>query len=392
MVNTVHTKDSSGASLASTGIRERFDHIVIGGGFYGCRLALALAGSVNRVALLESEAELMTRASYVNQARVHNGYHYPRSYLTALRSAANFPRFVAEFRDCIDNTFEHVYAIARNNSKVSANQFNRFCSLIGAPLRPVPERMRRLFNTDLIEDAFCVTEYAFDAVALRRHLRSKLDDTSVTVLCRTPVDRISSQASGHVSVHLQNGDCLTAGRVFSCTYSSTNDLLRRSGLTPLPFKHELAEVALIAVPEALTAIAVTVMDGPFFSTMPFPPRGLHSLTHVRYTPHYAWRDTSAHTLPALPEAPSPSYVYMVKDAQRYVPALRHSHHEGSLFEVKSVLIQNENDDGRPILFRKDYGMQNFSIVMGSKIDNIYDALNALQAEGLLEATTHGIRS
>jgi glycine/D-amino acid oxidase-like deaminating enzyme len=353
---------------------------------------LALAGSAKRVALLESEAELLTRASYVNQARVHNGYHYPRSYLTALRSAANFPRFVAEFRDCIDDTFEHVYAIARNNSKVNANQFNRFCSLIGAPLRNVPERIRGLFNTDVIEDTFCVTEFAFDAVALRRHLRSKLDETSVTVLCRTPVDRISPQGSGDVSVHLQNGDCLAAAKVFSCTYSSTNDLLRRSGLAPLPLKHELAEMALIAVPEELTAIAITVMDGPFFSTMPFPPRGLHSLTHVRYTPHYTWRDTDADTLPGLPESPSPSYVHMVKDAQRYVPALRHSRHEGSLFEVKSLLIQNENDDGRPILFRKDYGMQNFSIVMGSKIDNIYDVLNALRAEGLLEETTHGLHT
>ena len=30
------------------------------------------------------DADLMQRASYANQARVHNGYHYPRSLLTAL--------------------------------------------------------------------------------------------------------------------------------------------------------------------------------------------------------------------------------------------------------------------------------------------------------------------
>jgi glycine/D-amino acid oxidase-like deaminating enzyme len=370
-------------------MREQYETIVIGGGFYGCTLALAFARSGQRVAVLESEAELMTRASYVNQARVHNGYHYPRSYLTALRSAANFPQFVSEFRDCIDDTFEHIYAIARSNSKVSANQFKRFCSLISVPLREAPQRVRALLNADLIEDAFSVTEYAFDAVALRRSLKTKLENTDVGVFCATPVDRVSPERNGRVSVHLQTGACLAAERVLNCTYSSINGLLHRSGLAPLPLKHELTEVALIAVPQSLTKVGITVMDGPFFSTMPFPARQLHSLTHVRYTPHQAWFDLEASAYGHIPEAASTKYMHMLKDAQRYVPVLQHSRYEDSLFEVKSVLIQNEIDDGRPILFRKDYGIKNFSIVMGSKIDNIYDALKVLEASGLLEGVKDG---
>ena len=34
---------------------------------------------------------------------------------------------------------------------------------------------------------------------------------------------------------------------------------------------------------------VTIMDGPFMSSIPFPQRNLHSLTHVRYTPHFTWK-------------------------------------------------------------------------------------------------------
>ena len=30
------------------------------------------------------------------------------------------------------------------------------------------------------------------------------------------------------------------------------------------------------------------MCGPFFSLMPFPAAGLQTLSHVRYTPHFAW--------------------------------------------------------------------------------------------------------
>jgi glycine/D-amino acid oxidase-like deaminating enzyme len=370
-------------------IREEYEAVVIGGGFYGSMLALALAKSSNSVAVLESESELMSRASYINQARVHNGCHYPRSYLTGMRSAANFPRFVSEFRDCIDDTFDQIYAIARNNSKVSAHQFSKFCQAIGAPLRSVPERIHSLFNQDLIEDAFCVTEYAFDAVRLRQNLRSRLDQAGVSVFCDAPVDRVIPDRGGRIAVRLQNGGCTSAGMVLNCAYSAINGLLSRSGLPLLPLKHELAEVALVEAPEALAKVGVTVMDGPFFSTMPFPARSLHSLTHVRYTPHRTWSDVDGVAPQPLPEAPQPNYQYMLKDAQRFLPALRHSLYQGSMFEVKSVLAQNEVDDGRPILFRKDYGIQRFSIVMGSKIDNIYDVLQAMSAAGLLEGVAHG---
>ena len=72
------------------------------------------------------------------------------------------------------------------------------------------------------------------------------------------------------------------------------------------------------------------------------------------------------------------YPYMIRDAQRYLPLIGRARYVESLFEIKTILTQNEVDDGRPILFRENYGFRNFSIVMGSKIDNIYDALDALR--------------
>ena len=70
------------------------DAIVIGGGFYGVVIAIYLARQrgLQRVTLVEREGALLTRASYNNQARVHNGYHYPRSILTAYRSRASSAR------------------------------------------------------------------------------------------------------------------------------------------------------------------------------------------------------------------------------------------------------------------------------------------------------------
>src|SRR5438128_7348182 len=87
-----------------------------------------------RVTLVEREPRLLGRASLRNQARVHNGYHYPRSILTSLRSRLNYARFLDEYEDCVYDAFTHYYAIARGTSKVTATQFAEFCRRIGAPL------------------------------------------------------------------------------------------------------------------------------------------------------------------------------------------------------------------------------------------------------------------
>src|SRR4051794_27058259 len=63
---------------------------VVGAGYFGCRAALHLRGlGFSRVLLLDREDAIMRRASFVNQARVHNGYHYPRSLGTAISSRNN---------------------------------------------------------------------------------------------------------------------------------------------------------------------------------------------------------------------------------------------------------------------------------------------------------------
>ena len=71
--------------------------------------------------MIEMRSQLLERASYANQARVHNGYHYPRSFLTGIRSRVNFPRFVDEYNDCIDRAFDSYYAVARRMSNVTAS-------------------------------------------------------------------------------------------------------------------------------------------------------------------------------------------------------------------------------------------------------------------------------
>lgn len=359
----------------------RADAAVIGGGFYGCCLALFLRGFCDRVVVLEKEKDLLTRASAINQARVHTGFHYPRSFLTAYRSFINFPRFVLGFRKAIIDDFIKIYAIARRDSKVNARRFHDMFTQMNARIAVAAPPLKALFNAELIEEVFQVEEVAFDASILRGLLRDKLAECGVEVLLGQEVTRVEAAPGPSLLVRTSGEEePWLVGMAFNCTYSQINKLLRDSGIELLPFKHELTEMALVEVPEALQGIGITVMDGPFFSTMPYPSRKLHSLSHVRYTPHHCWRDQDGfrdgHR--HLREYPLRSnYPHMLRDAQRYVPSLRDIRYVESLYEIKTILQQNESDDGRPILFKQNHGLQNFSTIMGGKIDNIYDILEMI---------------
>lgn len=362
------------------------DAAVIGGGFYGTFIATYLVErrGFRRVTLIERENELLQRASFANQARVHSGYHYPRSFTTAYRSRINLPRFAKDFPDVVRCDFTKVYAIARTNSKVTVGQFMRFCREIGAPLAPAPADVRALFEHRLVESAFLVEEYAFDASALRRRAREDLRRNGVETILGARVESLHRDAGAiRLRASLRDGACLelAARHVFNCTYSGLNQFGGDFPATRVRLKHEIAELVLVRPPSALDGLGITVMDGSFFSIMPFPARGVYSLSHVRYTPHQPWADEpGVDPYARLDAYDKASRVdRMVRDASRYLPAVRDVRVEGSLFEVKTVLVKNEADDGRPILFQTHPELGSCHSILGAKIDNIYDVVERLDA-------------
>ena len=364
--------------------------LVIGGGFFGMYLADHFARQGFSVRLVEKEDRFMSRASFVNQARVHNGYHYPRSVLTALRSRISFPRFVEEFRECVDAEFQMYYMIGRPLGKVTGKQFAEFCSRIGGYCESAPDRIRKLTNPSLIEACFSTVEYAFDSVKLCDLMKQRLEDSGVTVSLSTQAVSVAQEGDG-LRIELSAGEdreTVHADHVFNCTYSRINQILESSSLPFVPLKHEMTEICLVEVPEELRKTGITVMCGPFFSVMPFPAAALHSFSHVRYTPHYEWSDGTgrdykdSHAVHA--QAPRHSaWTYMWKDAARYMPILGECQYRRSIWEVKTVLPRSESDDSRPILFLPNYHLKGFHVTMGGKIDNVYDVAEAVANHGLV---------
>lgn len=363
-----------------------YDAVIIGGGFYGVAIAIHLAKHyhMQQILLVEQEAELLSRASFHNQARIHNGYHYPRSFTTAYRSRQNFSKFIRDWPQAVKKDFIKLYAIGRRNSKVTAKQFERFCGLIGAPLQtPAPE-LKQLFNSHLIENTYQVQEYAFDRDQLAKWAQTELAQAGITVHLQTSAKAVYTDNGNKLQIVLQGAvnQEIYSPYVFNCTYSGLNQIAGDVPKMQTELKQEITEMALIRVPSILEHVSVTVMDGPFFSVMPFPTSGLHTLSHVRYTPHLHWEDSSQiNPYEKFRQYDQQTRVNrMARDASRFLPALSDAQYVDSLFEIKTILVKNEADDGRPILFEKYSALPGFFSILGSKIDNIYDAIEKIDAE------------
>jgi glycine/D-amino acid oxidase-like deaminating enzyme len=294
----------------------------------------------------------------------------------------HYDRFLEEYSASIVDSFDAYYAIGFQGSKVTAQQFKRFCANVGAPLFKAGDPVKALFNDSLIEEVFRVKECVFDAVLLKQLLKERLRTAGVHVLLGAEALRVRQMAHGLSCEFKWNTqvDEIRAAEIYNCTYSEPNAFLRASGLPQIPLKHEWTEMALVKVPPPFQSMAITVMCGPFFSLMPFPSRALHTLSHVRYTPHEEWFEgdskenspTQAHPRPQVSR-----FAAMIRDASRYLPALREVVYVESIWQIKTLLPLSEVDDSRPILHMRNHGLPGLHVIIGGKLDNVYDIIDEI---------------
>lgn len=354
--------------------------VVIGAGFYGLLIGELMCELGFEVTVLESSSRLGAGASLANQARVHGGYHYPRSFLTASRSRQSMGRFMNEFRSSIEPNFEMQYAIAREFSKVSATQFETFCDRAGAPLKRFQNAEHGLsWSKRHVESVYRAEEPAFNGESLLETARARFESSGGSLRLGCHVSSVEESDQGF-TVNLET-EKLQASLVFDVTYASLGTLFTPASEIQSILKIEMAEIALFEAPEVLKDKGVTVMDGPFFSFMPFPAEGLHSLTHVMYTPRETWIGSS----PNAPLNPESAWQLMVADAARFLPEIKDARYVKSIFVRKAVLTKSESNDSRPIFIHKSGKSSCYYSVLGAKIDNVYDALDALRSDSQVKA-------
>ena len=333
-----------------------YDKIIIGAGLYGMYAAVKCAKRGEHVLVLESCGSIFERATTVNQARIHMGYHYPRSLSTAIKSRNYFDRFVEDYGFCINQSFDKIYATSANFSWTSATQFEEFCKRADIPCESVD--VNKYFKEGICDGAFLTKEYAFDAGILKGHFLAeaeKLPGLEIKYNCKA--DTI--EHDGH---YIVNGKY--KGRfLLNAAYAGVNEINALVGAPLLNIKYELCEVIICKV--NFENLGITVMDGPFFSIMPFGKTGYHSLTSVTFTPHATVSGQDYGGEP--PSAWGP----MSQLARKYLKDEYEFEYVKSLFAVKPILKTSEVDDSRPTAIRRLFN-ENYVSVLSGKINTLYD--------------------
>ena len=356
-----------------------YDYVIIGGGIYGLYLSKKLSKN-KKVLLIEMDNSLFSRASYVNQARLHNGYHYPRSRETAIVAANYYDRFINDFKDSINDEFDHIYAISKKGSKVDSTQFEYFCSEVKIPYKKIDSG---LFIKDSVESAYSVKEYSFDYNIVKNKL---LENNKSDIKLGVKINSVETKNDNYI-LTLSDESVINCEGVFNTTYASTNQVIRLFGEDQFDAKYQICEMVLCETPKKIEGVGITVMDGLFFSLMPFGKQNIYSLSSVQYTPHHSvynhlpklpcqkenvtCNNLQLNNCNICPNKPKTNLNEMVDVVNKFMDGIEISY-LNSIFTLKILNPNADKDDNR--LVYRNYNNKNpflYSIFSG-KISSIYE--------------------
>ena len=365
-----------------------YDKIIIGAGIYGMYAAKRILEKkpYEKILILEVEKTYFSRGSYINQARLHNGYHYPRSYSTASKSAKYFERFYNDFKEGINDSFEKIYAVASDYSWANGDQFQKFCDNLNIRCDEIPKE--KFFNKNTIDKAFLTKEFSFDAKKIGDKLYNDLINLNCDFKFNVKISDIKNENNKYV-VLLETGEKYETYFILNATYAGVNKIHDLLGFEYLPIKYEFCEVILCEVSDNIKNVGLTVMDGPFFSLMPFGLTGYHSITTVSRTPHF----TSYDNLPPYDCSgnvksqnnkehskgcihcgiyPKTAFDEMVQTAKKYLKEDIEIRYVKSLYTIKPIMVASEIDDSRPTIIKQYSQNPDFYTVFSGKINTMYD--------------------
>ena len=240
-------------------------------------------------------------------------------------------------------------------------------------------------------------EYTYDAQILKKVFWERVKGSEyIDIIFSADIHSIVNDGNEYkVRLDSKPGDRNWGGGEFgaafvlNATYASINQVLKKISRESFKIKYELCEIILCDVTANLKEVGITVMDGPFFSIMPFGKTGKHSLTSVTFTPHATSYDElptfacqsnnesfcSPYQLGNCNECinkPDSAWEFMSNLARKYLNNQYGFTYSNSLFSMKPILKASEIDDSRPTVIKFFTRNPTFVSVLSGKINTIYD--------------------
>lgn len=226
---------------------------VLGGGWYGCSLAVALLADGHKVELHEKADRLFAGASGANPARLHRGFHYPRSGATRAACRDHYSEFMSTYGRFTRAVPLNIYAVAEADSLVD---FATYQKVLEGETPFLVAHDPAEFGLHNVEGALITGERHIVIDRVREHFEDEL--------------------AGHVCYGM--AALIADDPRWDLTVDATFCALDAENV-------DRYEPCITALLEGPADRAVTIMDGPFPSVFPWDAsRGLSSLTSASLTP------------------------------------------------------------------------------------------------------------
>jgi len=226
---------------------------VLGAGWYGCHLGVSLMRAGHQVEVHELADQIFTGASGSIPARLHLGFHYPRSRITRAACQEHSEAFMGEYGHLTHGVPVNIYAIAKDRSQMDFAQYKQ--TLLGE-VEYITIADPTEFGLQNVEGALLTGERHIVTDKARAHFESALEGR-----CKF------GQVGGLL-------DDPAYDLTIDCTFCANE----ASGV-------DRYEPCLVLLLEGPTDRAITIMDGPFPSLYPWDEaQGLCSLSSALWTP------------------------------------------------------------------------------------------------------------
>ena len=377
---------------------KKYDFLIIGGGIFGLHTAKYLSKKNKKICIIEKEDTLMQKASIVNQARIHSGYHYPRSIATALISNEYRERFINDHKMFINKKYKKYYAIDKFSSLTSSLQFEKFCKFLNIKCKEA--KNLDYVNYARLDKLFLTEEYSFDPIMIAEYYKEKIKQNSkIEVKISTSVFEAEMlngswliKSHNHMTDEYEKFEAVS---VINATYSNINTINNLFRMPLIKMVHEITEMAFISAPK-IKDIGLTVMDGQFCSIMPYGLSGLHSLYSVVYSvhsvdfnsePNFTCQKINKNCLPSFTSVcntckakPMSNSKKMKRQLSNYLSKNVKLQYQFSMYTIRTKLQYNHVDDGRPTEVTKMNSKPEFFCLFSGKINSIYEIESKLSHE------------
>ena len=320
---------------------------IIGSGWYGSHLASSLLKKGFNVKIFEKNNSIFSEASLNNQNRLHQGFHYPRSFRTRTQSKRGFRLFNLNYNSLLSKIDLSLYAISKTDSLIDFETYKQIMRATELNFEDISNCSP--FYLKNIEGIIDCDESLINARKAKKYFESVLSNH--TILNQFITKEYCYDLSKNYDM------------VIDCTW---NKIFNEEDI--------FFEPTIIFKYKKLQKIdfGLTIMDGELCSIYPYDDQ-YATLSDVEYTPLGKYLNAQE-AYKVLEEVTDEMKIKINNEMEQkiksYFPAFSdYFYGPKPFFSIKTKPLKNKSDDR--FTFVKQIEKNIYSVFAG-KIDTIFD--------------------